>query len=171
MKPPCDYCGNEVKHNPWHIRRSIQHFCSKKCMGKWNSKNRLGNKSPRWIRGYTTDGRYKYLSIKGRFIAEHRYVMEQNLGRKLKTTEHVHHINHDRFDNRISNLEIFNWLSHIHHHAELQATPSKTPWKMRNKIIMKLYKKNFSIRGIARKSGIPRTTVKRRLIKILQRQK
>jgi hypothetical protein len=45
--------------------------------------------------------------IDGRNITQHRFVMEQHLGRALWPDENVHHINGDRQDNRIENLELW----------------------------------------------------------------
>lgn len=45
-----------------------------------------------------------------------RYLMENKIGRKLKTKEHVHHINGDCLDDRIDNLLIVSRAEHLKLH-------------------------------------------------------
>lgn len=52
-------------------------------------------------KGYSTSNRD--------WVKEHRYIMEQHLGRRLKEFENVHHKNGNRKDNNLSNLEL--WIT------------------------------------------------------------
>lgn len=77
-------------------------YCSYICMGVANSKPIIMRNG------------YKYIHLpdhpnasKQGYFAEHRYIMEQSIGRCLDKKEIVHHINHNKSDNRIENLMLF----------------------------------------------------------------
>ena len=73
----------------------------------WDSKRKpILNKN-----GYVT------LTIGNKKQYVHRLVMEKHIGRKLLKTEQVHHINGDKTDNRIENLEIVFLGEHQRRHA------------------------------------------------------
>lgn len=50
------------------------------------------------------------------YVMLHTVVMERHIGRYLKQNEVVHHINHDREDNRIENLKLMDKKDHMKMH-------------------------------------------------------
>jgi predicted DNA-binding protein YlxM (UPF0122 family) len=54
------------------------------------------------------------------YVYEHRYLIEQKIGRRLKTEEHVHHVNGIKNDNRLENLQLMTNIDHIKLHAKLR---------------------------------------------------
>lgn len=71
-----------------------------------------GRRRKKWIdrRGY------RWIWSGGREILEHRYVVEQALGRRLRTDEVVHHKDGNKLDNRIENLEVLSNSEHVSLH-------------------------------------------------------
>jgi hypothetical protein len=89
------------------------------------SKRQMGEGNSGWNGGRTISAggyvsilkpEHPFADVNGR-IKEERLVMETFLGRYLKKEEIVHHINHNKQDNRPENLQIVSSLEHgkIHH--------------------------------------------------------
>lgn len=93
----CDGCGAEFERG--HHR---QRFCSRQChydshIGNTvNAGGYLREFVPRGTPGADGSGR----------MLQHRYVMQQAIGRPLEADETVHHINGDKLDNRLENLQL-----------------------------------------------------------------
>jgi len=102
----CTNCGVSFDRFRSFIRPGQRTFCSLTCR---NSGYNLG--------GHIDKGGYRIVSINGVATREHRFIMEQSIGRKLHANEDVHHVNGDRLDNRIENLTILERAPHrMEHH-------------------------------------------------------
>ena len=110
----CTYCGNSFIRPP----RSERITCSKQCANRQRIHDRI--KPEYWWLNYAgyLEGNV-WINGKRRRVRQHRWVMENHLGRKLTRWEHVHHKDGNRLNNDISNLEILDHVEHaLIHNAE-----------------------------------------------------
>ena len=145
----CLVCKKQFITYSCLIKQGKGKYCSRECSSKtlfkkglipWNKGIKMpeitGDKHGRW-RGFRLCGRnnnYREIRINGRYIREHRIVMEKHLGRKLINSEEVHHIDGNGLNNDISNLMI---ISNKHRHLQLEHKIGKykNVWKKRKGLL------------------------------------
>ena len=100
-------CGTEKIVTLKTIRRGESKSCG--CYrNTLYKKNKFGKGNPQWKGGKVLNSQgYVEIRYNNSYVKEHRYVYEQHYGIKLLPHQNVHHINGNRTDNRIGNLELW----------------------------------------------------------------
>lgn len=103
----CENCHGDFKVINGNAKRRAMKFCSKPCFSEWKKENKST-----WVGkdGYcrNSDGRL------------HREIYKKHHGVELSRSQFVHHINHNKTDNRIDNLEVLTNSEHSKlHYADI----------------------------------------------------
>lgn len=148
---PCSYCGKQTfvpQYKEAIVQKRGRVFCSKAHAnagrGERVRKTRQYKRGDGYIAVYQPD--HPDASSSG-WMLEHRLVAEETLGRRLEKHEHVHHLNHQRDDNRPENLKVLHAAAHAvetaQHAVEMREAQRREIDDLRQKLAQ--YEKQFGL--------------------------
>lgn len=141
---------------------------------------RCGQEHSQWKGGFSTSGggylaiskhnveeEFRCMASTDGYILYHRYVMAKHLGRALKRDEIVHHIDGDKYNNDISNLELTDRASHVgEHHSDHIEKASDTLEKLKLAELEELTRNGMvTANKAAEILGVRHSTIRRRQLK------
>lgn len=104
----CEHCAKGFDFRLSMAKWNAGRFCSTTCEAAYRRVKAVGKRRKRsdgYIEVFLPD--HPTAQPSNGCVLEHRLVMEQHLGRPLRPGENVHHANGKRDDNRLENLELW----------------------------------------------------------------
>lgn len=111
----------------------VQRACARLGLETQRTGPRAGALHPQWRGGTKALKGYRYVYLpspdgrRGRYVAEHRLVMERAIGRKLLRTEVVHHVDGNPLNNSPDNLLLFQSNADHLRHELMGRMPNFSP--------------------------------------------
>ncbi len=121
----CKQCGIDFETYITGNGEAERIFCSHKCATDSRTTRSVGRLvNERAVTEHVSGYLQVWAPGRGRMM-EHRYVMEQSLGRELLPEEQVHHVNHIKTDNRLENLALLSPRAHAQETREWSSRQSE----------------------------------------------
>lgn len=112
----CILCSEMFLTNTFQLKMGWGKLCSRQCGNTYKARTTAATRRLKMLE-QTEAKETTYKKLHGRH--EHRRVMELHMGRALSSNEIVHHIDHDKHNNKIENLELTTRAEHASHHASI----------------------------------------------------
>lgn len=96
----------EMGVGPGRLTRLFDELGLPQRVERKDRRDRLRAPGGYWMVKLDKDDAMRPMAHRSGYVLEHRIVMARHLGRALTSEETVHHVNGDRLDNRIENLEL-----------------------------------------------------------------
>lgn len=117
----------------------------------------------RWFQGYWMQHAPGHPAACRNYVLEHRLIVERHIGRYLKPNEFVHHLNYDKSDNRIENLQVVSPSTHAVLHRDSHSAPPAALLDEQVLQVRKMWKqwsrRQQNVNALARRYHVGRTTI------------
>lgn len=119
------HIGNCAQCGVLFSKRNVpsRKFCSRGCYAAYRSVTYRGDAHPTYQERHLMPSGYVRVYLPGHplanadgYVLEHRLVMFE-AGAEIGENDHVHHLNHDKADNRRENLAVMDAAEHHRHHV------------------------------------------------------